>query len=81
MKKNLCVAVFVCALLVSCSTRREIQVELMNVQLVRVDTIYRSDQSQKVLTWQTDNHVKYYSFEDLNLSIPVGTFMKVLVKR
>jgi hypothetical protein len=66
----------------SCNSSKEIQVERVNVQLVRVDTIYRQSGYLKILTWQTTDRLRYLSIEPLSASyMPVGVTMGMLIRR
>jgi hypothetical protein len=67
--------------LAACRFGSEIQVERVNVELVRVDTIYRDGDSVKIFTWQSPNHLKYTSFEGIKTKFPLGTTMAIFIKR
>jgi hypothetical protein len=81
MKRILCIAVFVYFLASGCHVEKDIQVDIMDVRLVKVDTVFRDDARRKVLTWEGSDRMKYYSFVELNNYMPVGTRMRMLVKR
>lgn len=53
------------ATLSSCYFGRDMQVERVNVELVKVDTVYRSGSTMKVLTWKADR-LEYFSMEPLD---------------
>ena len=66
----------------SCVAHREVQVQMVNARLVKVDTVYRfNTDPQKQLTWKDENEVEYITFASLGNSYPLGTKMMVLVKR
>ena len=70
------------AFLFSCAGQKEIQVNMTNVQLIRIDTLERYPYaSQQVLTWRSDDHIDYITFEPINRYYLVGSKMAVLVKR
>lgn len=66
-----------------CYSSREIQVEIVSAQLVRIDTIYRyaPDEQRQQLTWRDDQNTEYVSFVPLASTYLVGTKMAVLRKR
>lgn len=80
MKGIVCVGALSC-LLYSCSFSDEIQVEAVNVKLVEIDTLARSNRPIKLLTWMSSNHVRYVTTADLSDPVSVGTEMHVLTKR
>jgi hypothetical protein len=69
--------------LASCYSPREIQVEIVSAQLVRIDTVFRyvNDKSQQLLTWRDTENIEYVSYVPLYASYTVGTRMAVLRKR
>jgi hypothetical protein len=69
--------------LASCYSPREIQVDIVSAQLVRIDTVFRymNDRSQQVLTWRDNENIEYISYVPLQASYTVGTRMAVLRKR
>lgn len=84
MKKTLpfLLATVVAAMLFSCAQEKEVQMNLTDVQLVKIDTIQRyPDATQKLLTWRDDNHVDYQTFVPIETYYPLGARMKVMVRR
>jgi hypothetical protein len=70
------------ATILSCGTIKEVQMDMTDVELVKIDTIQRYlNGSEKVLTWQDDNHMSYVTFVPLEMYYAVGTRMKVMVRR
>lgn len=69
--------------LASCYSPREIQVDMVSAQLVRIDTVYRYTEykSQQVLTWRDNENIEYISYVPLQSNYIVGTRMAVLRKR
>ena len=67
----------------ACGTAREIEVDFVNAELVKIDTVYRYPNNyQQVLTWKaTENNVQYVSFASLNNSYSIGSRMLVMVKK
>lgn len=66
----------------ACSSSREIQMNMVDVQLVKIDTVQRyANQDRKLLTWRSDDNVDYITFEPLHVSYPMGTHMRVMVRK
>jgi hypothetical protein len=66
----------------SCTTEKEIQSDMVDVQLVKIETVQRyPDFEQKLLTWRDRNNIDYITFEPASSEYKVGTFMKVLVRK
>lgn len=80
MKTAISTAVITLALY-SCATQNEIQVEFVNAELVKIDTVYRNSGTEQVLTWRTPNHVQYISFASMDDVYLVGTRFPVMIKR
>jgi hypothetical protein len=70
------------AILAGCNEGREIQVDMADVQLVKIDTVQRyPNTAEKVLTWRTEDHINYITFAPLDAYYPLGSRMKVMVRR
>jgi hypothetical protein len=70
------------AMIFGCTQPKDIQMNLTDVQLVRIDTVQRyQNAKEKILTWQDKNHVSYVTFVPVEIYYPLGTRMKVMVKR
>ena len=60
-KKNLhrmktIIAIAAIVLFCGCYSYKEMQVQMMNAELIRIDTVYRYERAEQVLTWKgTDN--------------------------
>ena len=68
-------------MLSSCYFGRDMQVEKVNVELVKVDTVYRTGGIMKVLTWKTDDRLEYFSMEPLEAPrMDVGATTVMLIK-
>jgi hypothetical protein len=75
-------AATVAAFIVGCTEEKEVQMNLTDVQLVKIDTIQRyPNASEKLLTWRDENQVSYVTFVPLETYYPIGARMKVMVKR
>ena len=68
--------------LCSCAARKEVQVQMVNARLIKVDTVYRfNTDPQKQLTWRDENDIEYVTFASLAASYSIGSKMMVLVRR
>lgn len=65
----------------SCNAQRQVQVEMMSAQLVKIDTIYRYPEAKQVLTWRCSTNVEYVSFEPINSFYQIGYRTPILVRR
>lgn len=69
-------------ILMGCGASREINVEIVSAQLVRVDTIYRStDDPKQQLTWRDRDNIEYISVVSMNRNYAVGTVLNMLRPR
>lgn len=69
-------------ILFACGTSREIEVDFVNAELVKIDTVYRYPNNyQQVLTWKSENNIQYVSYASLNNAYAVGSRMLVMVKK
>jgi hypothetical protein len=66
----------------SCATQKEFQMDVIDVKLVKVETVNRYPYAeQKLLTWRDANNIDYVTFEPMNTNYPLGSLMKVMVKK
>ena len=66
----------------ACFPAREIQAELVNATLVKVEEVNRYPNiRQKILTWQTERAVSFVTIEPSSTNIPIGTQTKVLLQK
>ena len=81
--KTMIVLLLAMVALASCYSPREIQVDIVSAQLVRIDTVFRytNDKSQQLLTWRDNENIEYISYVPLQANYTVGTRMAVLRKR
>ncbi len=70
-------AMFYCG----CATEKEVQVEMVNAELVAIDTVQRYDSYEQVLTWKCSDNIRYVSFEPMSKYFKVGTILPVMLKR
>ena len=70
------------ASILSCGTAKEVQMDMADVQLVKIDTIQRyNNSSEKLLTWQDENHMSYVTFVPIEVHYALGSRMKVMMRR
>jgi hypothetical protein len=80
MKTILVIAAIVA--LYSCTARRELQADIVNAELIKIDTVYRyASNPQRQLTWRDDYDIEYVTYAALSTTYALGTRMMVLVKR
>ncbi|HEX6916222.1 MAG TPA: hypothetical protein VF145_13325 [Chitinophagaceae bacterium] len=80
MKKLFVIAV--AAVFTGCfSTREGIQANLIDAELIRIDTVQRYVNTyQQLLTWRTSDHMEYVSYVPMGRKYVVGTRMAVLTR-
>lgn len=71
----------IAAMIGGCRTGKDIQVKMVNAELVKIDTVRRFSFSEKVLTWQSADNIRYVSFEPMEKSYTVGSKVLVMVER
>jgi len=59
-------AVTTIAALYSCSLPRAIPAEMVSAELVKIDTAFRYNTAEQMLTWRDDNHVDYITYAPMN---------------
>lgn len=75
-------ALALCGLCYSCFPAREIQAEMVDATLIKVEEVSRYPNiKQKILTWQTQKAITFVTFEPSSINIPIGTLTKVLVQK
>ena len=85
IRKNMKISLVLFAaamILSSCYFQKEVQVERVNVELVKVDTIFRTNGLMKVLTWKTPSNLSYFSLEPLEApQMDVGSTTVMLIRK
>lgn len=80
--KTFLAAVALCALCYACVPSQEIQGEMVDATLVKVEEVNRYPNiKQKLLTWQTDKAVSFVTIESAATNIPIGTHTKVILQK
>ena len=73
----------------SCYSSKKEQVEMVNAQLIKIDTIFRYQslrnqyawQEEQQLTWMDNYNKEYVSFASINQMYTIGTRMTMLRSR
>jgi hypothetical protein len=68
---------------IGCTSYRELQqIDMVQVQVVKIDTIWRHPGQMKQLTWKDSDDIEYISFVSLGNEVySLGSSMYVLKKR
>ena len=75
-------AAMACMAIASCTSTRDLQVEMITAQLVKIDTISREPQFQKqLLTWRSQDNIEYISYASMNSVYSIGAIMTLLRTR
>jgi len=70
--------VFLCG----CYSQKELQVEMIRAELIRIDTVHRATSiEQQQLTWRDEWNMEYVSFVPMQEKYLVGTRMTMLRNR
>ncbi len=65
----------------SCMSTAEIQADLVDIQLIKIDTVYRHLGPEMLLTWRCKNNVEIVTFGDIDQPYRVGTIFPALVTK
>ncbi len=76
--KTIFIAMIILALC-GCRIERDIQVEFLTAELIKVDTVNRYPKDRKQLTWLDQNNIRYVSYISIDKPIAVG--VKILVMK
>jgi len=80
--KTALLLIIVSGFISACQEEKEIQMSLMDVQLVRIDTVQRYQSNpQQLLTWRSEDRVDFVTYEPMSSNYPIGARMKVMVRR
>ena len=64
-----------------CSAGRDIQVEFITAKLIKIDTVQKFDQYEKLLTWEDNHNIRYISYVPMKNRVTVGIQMLVMRRR
>jgi hypothetical protein len=81
--KTILILLVIAALTGCYSSRRDLQVEIVSAELIRIDTIHRYSPAEyrQQLTWRDEQNMEYVSFAPMEAVYAVGTRMPVLKTR
>lgn len=66
----------------SCIAEQEIQGEMVNAELVKIDTVYRYPSQQQLLTWRSaQRNVEYVTYASINSRYTLGSRITMIVSR
>jgi hypothetical protein len=72
----------IAGLFFSCTTEKEVQANLIDASLVKIDVISRYPNLQrKMLTWKTADNVTYITYVPMYSKFDIGATRKVLVRK
>ncbi len=78
--KTIIVAMIIIAVL-GCRTGKEIQVEFVMAKLIKIDTVQRFTEYEKVLTWEDTDNIRYTCYLPMKKRVTVGMEMLVMRRR
>ena len=64
-----------------CRTGKDIQVEFVVARLIKIDTVQRFTEYEKVLTWQDTDNIRYTCYLPMKKHVTVGMEMLVMRRR
>ena len=67
-----------CVAAIGCSSTKEIQVEMVRAELIKIDTVFRQPNEKKQLTWRDQDNIEYISFTAMDQTYPIGIHMVVM---
>jgi hypothetical protein len=67
--------------LFGCYADKQLELQTVNVQLVKIDTVYRHPVNEQALTWQTDDNIRYISYEPMDKSFIIGSRFTVMMRK
>jgi hypothetical protein len=66
----------------SCTSVKEVQVELIQAQLIKIDTVHRQpNEYRQQLTWKGQDNIEYISFVSMDQAYPLGISLLVMKTR
>ena len=75
------IAIAAIVLFCGCYSYKEIQVQMMNAELIRIDTVYRYERHEQVLTWKGADNSHFVSYAALGQDFIVGSRVTVFVRK
>lgn len=68
-------------ILTGCYSFKEVQMEMLKAELVRIDTVYRYERQEQVLTWKSEKNTRFVSYAALGPVFTVGSKVTVFVRK
>jgi hypothetical protein len=65
----------------SCAFQRNVEVEVVDAQLIKIDTIARGEMQEQQLTWKDNLNLEYISYVPIERNYTVGVRMQMLRRR
>ena len=78
--KTIIVAMIIIAAF-GCRTGKDIQVEFVTAKLIKIDTVQRFTEYEKVLTWEDTDNIRYRCYLPMKKKVAVGMEMLVMRRR
>ena len=75
------IAVTAIVLCCGCFSAKEMQVSMIEAQLVKIDTVYRFERPEQVLTWRGADNTNFVSYAALGQEYIVGSRVTVFVRK
>ena len=79
--KTIIVVAMINISVLGCRTGKEIQVEFITAKLIKIDTVKRFTEYEKVLTWQDNDNIRYTCYLPMKKHVTVGMEMLVMRRR
>lgn len=79
--KTIIVLAMIIISLVGCRTGKDIQVEFVMATLIKIDTVQRFTEYEKVLTWEDTDKIRYRCYLPMKKRVAVGMEMLVMRRR
>jgi uncharacterized protein YcfL len=80
--KTVLVVFVVLLVVIGCRSTREINVEMVSAQLIKIDTVFRgSNEPKQQLTWRDKDDIEYVSLVSMSRLYPLGLTMNLLRQR
>ena len=80
MKTIIVLAMIIISVL-GCRTGKDIQVEFVMAKLIKIDTVQRFTEYEKVLTWEDTDNIRYRCYLPMKKKVAVGMEMLVMRRR
>ena len=79
--KTILLSLLFAAGVTGCYTAKEIEVEMVQAQLIRIDTVSPHPDQKQNLTWRDQDDNDYVSYEPMYVNYLVGSRMLIMRRR